>query len=96
MTEEMNRLRQLLRLKKIEWIDRSDPADGGTIHIDRTFFMHETGEKTHFVSVIHGSGTYGGISLNGDDKGLLEIQIDRRAPRGCLTADEIMKMIEQL
>ena len=94
MTEQMTRLRQMLKEKKIEFVDRSDP-EGSKIHIDRTHFIVE-GQKTHFFSVIHGFATYGGISLYGKDYGLLEVQIDHKDPVGFKTAEDVMKMVEEI
>ena len=93
MTEEMKKLRNLLRFKKIDFIDRSDP-EGSKLHIDRTHFLVE-GKKTYFFSVIHGFGTHGGVNLFGKDKGLLEVQINHDDPIGYLTADDVMKLVEE-
>lgn len=94
MTEEMIKLRQMLKAKKIEYIDHSDPEDS-KMHIDRTHFLIE-GKRTHFLSVIHGYGTHGGVTLYGKDYGLLEVQIDHREPVGFKSAEDIMKIVEEL
>lgn len=95
MTEEMTKLRQMLLAKNIDYIDRSDPK---TIlvnyRIDRTHFFVK-GAKTHFFSVVHGFGTYGGYSTHGKDKKLLEVQIDHKDPIGFQTAEDVMKMVEK-
>lgn len=94
MTEEMTKLRQMLKAKKIVYIDRSDP-EGSKLHIDRTHFIVE-GKKTYFFSVIHGFGTCGGQNLYGKDKGLLEVQVNHKEPVGYKTAEEVMKMVEEI
>lgn len=95
MTEEMTKLRQMLKQRGIEFIDRSDP-EGSPLHIDRTHFIVET-PKTYFFSVIHGFGTHGGYTLIfKKDYGLLEVQVNHRDPEGFKTAEDVMKMVEDL
>ena len=94
MTEQMIKLRQMLTEKGIEYVDHSDP-EGYKLHIDRTHFMIET-PKTHFFSVVHGVATYGGINLYGNDRGYLECQIDHKEPKGWLTAEDVMKLIDEV
>ncbi len=94
MTEEMTKLRQMLKQRGIEFIDRSDP-EGSPLHIDRTHFIVET-PKTYFFSVIHRCGTFGGWNSHNSDKGLLEVQVNHRDPEGFKTAEDVMKMVEDL
>ena len=94
MTEEMTKLRQMLKERKIDYIDRSDPEEWLT-RFDRTHFIVE-GEKTHFFSVIHGRGSCGGITLFGKDYGLLEVQVNHQDPVGFCTAEIVMKMVEEI
>ena len=91
MTDEMIKLRKSLDERDIKWIDHSDPDDY-KIHIDRTHFT----VGHHFISVIHGFGTYGGVSLYGKDKGLLEMQLDHLDPVGFYTAEDIIKKVDEL
>lgn len=92
MCEEMIKLRQYLDEHEINWLDHSDPPEYTKIHIDRTNFL----VGNHFVSVIHGFGTYGGVSLFGNDNKLLEMRIDRNDPKGWLKADDVMKIVEEI
>ena len=89
MTEEMVKLRKMLDEKNIVYLDKSDPLDW-PIRIDRTHFFY----NKNFYSVVHGYGTYGGISIYGKDHKLLEVQIGNHEPVGFKTADDVMKMLE--
>lgn len=89
MTEEMVKLRKMLDEKNIVYLDKSDPLDW-TIRIDRTQFFY----NKNFYSVVHGYGTYEGVSLYGKDHKLLEVRIGNNEPVGFKTADDIMKMLE--
>lgn len=83
MSNEMIKLREWLNKKQISWEDVSDVVDlelmGIPFETYRTHFKY----KGHEVSVIHGFGTYGGWSfIDQQDKGLLEMMIDREEPIG--------------
>lgn len=50
----------------------------------------------HFFSVVHGFGTYGGWSHHESDKGLLEVKVNYKDPEGYKTAEDVMKMVEEI
>lgn len=87
---EMIRLRSELDRRGIEWFDRSSTDK---YWICRTLFYHN-----HYSwSVIHGYGTYGGISIfSGIDHGLLELYTDEISPEpiGSLTAKDIFEYLD--
>ena len=93
--EQMKKLREILNEKNIAWHDMSDEMSE-TVKIARTHFEY----KGHKVSVINGFGTYGG--QNGankgfeekDNMGLLEIMVNGYDPCGWLTAEEVIKYLE--
>lgn len=90
--EEMQKLRDYLDSKKIEWSDVSDERVG--TWICRTHFDY----KGYKWSVINGLGTYGGFYI--DEKqnpGLLELMVDcvnGGEPVGYLKADDVIKYME--
>jgi hypothetical protein len=45
--------------------------------------------------VIHGRGTYGGVSCFGKDHGLLECMIGNNEPIGYLTAEDVIEMVKE-
>lgn len=97
MCEEMLTLRELLDVLHIDWTDDSDP-----ITADRIAFNHCYIYRTHFnyngddYSVIYGFGTYGGWGrwLNKEDPKLLELMINNEAPTGCMTAADIIWIMQ--
>lgn len=90
--EEMQKLRNYLDSKKIEWIDKSDDWEMGWIC--RTHFDY----KDNHWSVINGSGTYGGFYINEKSNyGALELMVDcvnGGEPVGYLKAEDVIKYIE--
>ena len=92
--DEMKRLRKYLDEKGISWSDKSE------VYYSKFWIC-----RTHFElngykwSVIHGYGTFGGIMMwNNKDNGLLELMtecIDGGEPRGSLTADEVIELMEK-
>ncbi len=90
ITKEMVKFRKMLDADGIEWHDAST-LDEYTIW--RTHFTHR-GDRW---SVIHGRGTYGGLSaFNGVDHGLLELMSDDvngGEPIGWLTAEQVMAYV---
>lgn len=106
MCEEMIKLRKLLTEHNIEWHDVSVIANEKVIDMLVNNFGQErqycdtTIYRTHFdangsqYSVISGFGTYGGFDpVENKDYGLLECMIDDNDPKGWLTADDIIKLI---
>lgn len=92
MTPEMNKLRRMLDAEKIEWHDASDKDVQDIYHIDRTHFDY----RGYSWSVIHGYGSYGGISSWHDDEGLLEMMSNGANdgdPIGWLNAEEVMEYV---
>lgn len=90
--EEMQKLREYLDSKNIEYDD--DSEDWGTGWICRTHFNY----KDYFWSVINGLGTYGGFYL--DEKqnpGQLELMVNcvnGGEPVGYLKAEDVIKYME--
>lgn len=90
--EEMQKLREYLDSKEIEYDD--DSEEWRTGWICRTHFNY----KGNFWSVINGSGTYGGFYL--DEKqnpGQLELMVDcvnGGDPVGYLKAEDVIKYME--
>lgn len=91
--EEMQKLRDYLNEKGIEWKDVSNKES--ELWICRTHFWIG---KSHW-SVINGFGTYGGFSSwHPKNMGLLELMasaVDRGNPKGFMTAERIIKEIEK-
>lgn len=93
MCNEMIKLRQWLFRNGIEWEDASSfVLKLKSIGIIRTVFEY----KGHSVSAVHGYGTYGGYGVAGTDAGLLEIMVDGNDPEGYLTADDVIKRLEEI
>lgn len=95
--EEMQKLRNLLDEKNIQWIDNSEDFKVSNNHLTmwicRTQFIY----KAHAILVINGMGTYGGwggANLSEVNLGLLEIMIDENKPFGWLNAEECMELLE--
>jgi len=90
--EEMQKLRDYLDSKKIEWIDKSDDWEMGWIC--RTHFDY----KGNHWSVINGLGTYGGFYINEKSNyGVLELMVDcvnGGEPVGYLKAEDVIKYME--
>ena len=91
MTSEMIKLRILLDLNDIAWVDASEDRHHYSIY--RTHFEH----RGYLWSVIHGFGTYGGWSSYSQDRGLLEVMseaINGGEPIGYLTAEDVMEYVK--
>lgn len=86
--EEMQKLRDGLDERKIPWKDLTD-KDG--LWICRTHFRI----KGDHWSVVHGYGSYGGFNSFEKDKQLLECMYGGNEPDGWLTADEVLKMVDE-
>ena len=89
MPEEMILLRNALDARKIAWYNATD-------NLDRSFpFMNLIIYRTKYEhggsrwSVISGYGTFGG------QDGLLELMIDNKEPIGNLTAEEVLRMMDE-
>ena len=88
---EMQKLRDKLDKKRIEWTDESTPE-----LVDENFSICRThfGYKGKHFSIIHGCATYGGWALDkSEDQGLLEMMIDMDEPVGYLTAEQAMEYV---
>lgn len=95
MTSEMIKLRTLLDLNDIAWVDASEEYNHYSYpySIYRTHFEH----RGYHWSVVHGFGTYGGWSSHSSDRGLLEVMseaINGGEPIGYLTAEEVMEYVK--
>lgn len=95
--EEMQKLRNYLDEKKIEWRDDTEEYSE-TVKIARTHFEY----NDKFVSVINGFGTYGGwygsnypAMTEEQNLGLLEVMIDGEEPVGWLKAEDAIKLVEE-
>jgi len=86
--EEMQKLRDGLDERKIPW---KDLTDKDALWICRTHFWIK-GDRW---SVVHGYGSYGGFSIFEKDKQLLECMYGGNEPDGWLTADEVLKMVDE-
>lgn len=88
MPEEMTKLRNALDARKIYWIDKSDTYEREFPFLDmciyRTWFLYN---GNHY-SVISGLGTYGG------QWGLLELMINDNEPKGSLTAEGVLTIMD--
>lgn len=91
---EMQRLRDMLDERGIEWHDASDePFDWWHLHeygsagYDRIWRTHFVTDRSEF-SVICGYGSYG------REFDLLECMVDREEPHGYLSAENVMEMVE--
>ena len=86
--EEMQKLRDGLDERKIPWKDLTDQDN---LWICRTHFLIK-GDRW---SVIHGYGSFGGFNSFEEDKQLLECMCGENEPIGWLTADEVLKMVDE-
>ena len=85
MPQEMERLRDYLTEKGIDWVDVTENMGKGFPFLDLTIYRTHWWFDGHNYSAISGYGTFGG------DKGLIELMIDRAEPIGSLTAVEVME-----
>lgn len=106
--EEMVKLREGLDKRNIAWIDESDIYSKDRIEMlkskgfteeesDFTMYRTHFTYKDHFYSVIFGYGSYGGINpissqLSGDR---LELMIDENTPKGWLTAEDVLDIVDK-
>ena len=86
--DEMQKLRDGLDERNIPWMDLTDKYG---LWICRTHFVIK-GDRW---SVIHGHGSYGGFNSFEKDKQLLECMYGGNEPIGWLTADEVLKMVDE-
>lgn len=97
MCKEMIKLRKGLDERGIVWIDASETYGNDTIKaigIDITIYRTQFTAYGVWFSVIYGHGTYG------KESGLLECMsnaVDESGePKGSMTADEILEVIDGL
>lgn len=83
--QEMKKLRTYLDEHKIKWSDESDR------YMCRTRFLH----NKNTISVVNGFGSYGGIGIDADNRGFLEVwgKPFGKYPVGYLTAENIIATI---
>lgn len=106
--EEMVKLREGLDKRNIAWIDKSDITTEERIKYFISqgiseLFADATMYRTHFehkgkkYSVIFGYGSYGGINaINpSQNNGLLELMIDENTPKGWLTAEDVLNIVDK-
>lgn len=86
--EEMQKLRNGLTARGIEWKDASEKNPA--YWICRTHYTHNKSKW----SVVHGFGTYGGFSSFSEDSKLLECMAGMNEPVGWLTAADVFEMME--
>lgn len=93
--EEMKRLRDMLDESGIEWHDASDEqfknwniSEHASCGYDRIWRTHFSTESREF-SVICGYGTYG------REFDMLECRIDNNEPFRCLSADDVMRIVNE-
>lgn len=93
IVEEMKKLRGYLDEHKIQWTDAS--SQNCSFWMCRTHFILR---KNHW-SVINGFGSYGGFStFSPKNEGLLELmtsEVNGGEPVGHLTADEVIRYMEE-
>ena len=93
IVEEMKKLREYLDDHKIQWKDDSSESCG--LWMCRTHFT----VRKNFWSVINGYGSYGGFdTFSPKNKGLLELmtnEVNGGEPVGYLTADEVIRYMEE-
>lgn len=109
--DEMKKLRKMLDEEGIKWkdcsgitpdevIEKNIDAGIDKYHADATIYRTHFESNGYKYSVIYGYGTYGGYDpFNGDDPGLLECmtaKINGGEPQGFLTAEDVMKIIEEV
>lgn len=105
---EMKKLRKQLTERNIEWKDVSIICPESLIetminefgqprqYCDTTIFRTHFSYKGKHYSVINGFGTYGGFEpIENKNYGLLECMYADNVPIGWLTADDIIKIIEE-
>lgn len=99
--KEMVILRNKLDELNIYWVDKSSIVSPDKLlynkgMADTTIFRTHFCYGSHFVSVINGFGTYGGINLDGVNEGKLEIMIDNEEPTGYHTAADVIQILKDL
>lgn len=106
--EEMVKLREGLDKRSIAWVDKSDICSKERIEMlksmgfteeesDFTMYRTHFTYKDHFYSVIFGYGSYGGTNpitseASGDK---LELMIDDNTPKGWLTAEDVLNIVDK-
>lgn len=89
MPEEMIYLRNALDARKVPWQGLSDNLDRSFPFLNLITYRTVYKWKEQEYCVKSGYGTLGG------DKGLLELSIDKDLPIGSLTAEKILRMMDE-
>ena len=96
--EEMQKLRQYLDAHEIKWEDDSDDPSFDVGEFDLWICRTHFKLSGHEVSVINGSGTWGGFRLSeNNNQGLLEMMADKvnnGNPLGHLSAEECIRILK--
>ncbi len=89
---QMKRLRDMLDVRGIAWVDNSDWMFCRTQSMELSVGVDAMGRKDtrHVFSVINGPNAYGGAG------GLEAYVITDAEPRGYATAEEVVELIEGL
>ena len=91
MCKEMLELRKILSERKIEFSDKSYTV-GKNFWIHRTMFMI----AGHYFLVMNGRGTIGGfLEQEKFNQGYLELVIDGEDGVGMLSAEEVMRRVDE-
>lgn len=89
MPEEMQRLRAALDVRGIEYQDLSDDFDRSFPLYDMTLYRIRYIYKGSRYEVMTGIGTLG------CDWGLLELRVNQEDPKGSMTAEGILKLMDR-
>lgn len=89
MPEEMQTLRAALNARGIEYQDLSDDFDRSFPFYDMTLYRIRYIYKGKRYEVMTGIGTLGG------DWGLLELRVNQEDPKGSMTAEGILKLMDR-
>lgn len=99
--DEMKKLRNMLDKKGVQWVDVSSILTEAVINrimrecnvsrewADSSMWRTHFTYKGYFFSVIYGYGSYG------NESGLLECMIGGEEPEGGLTANDVLKLMEE-
>ena len=90
MPEEMLKFRNALEVRGVEWINNSNNFDRSFPFLDMIVYATVFRFNDSLWTVKSGFGTFGG------DRGLLELRVDDGELVGSLTAQDVLRMMDDV
>lgn len=91
---EMQRLRDMLDKRGIEWSDRSDDRYEFWYMSEYASYGYDRIWRTRFDTVMHSYSVICGYGTYGREYDLLECMVDSNEPEGDMTADDVMSLVD--